>query len=97
MNRLRRFALLGIRSGALDGEAEKRPLIVVRQLDCPQAVSSLRHSRVKVPALSTPISLFLGPPSLLTLSLSRFALKVGDVTAQAALKSMFSAVRCSVT
>ena len=88
MNRLRRFALLGIRSGALDGEAEKRPLIVVRQLDCPQAVSSLRHSRVKVPALSRPISLFLGPPSLLTLSLSHFAFRsqqVGDVRAQVAL------------
>ena len=52
-----------------------------------QSVSFLWHSRVKIPALSMPISLFLGPPSLLT----------GTSQRRLPSTSMFSAVRCSVS
>ena len=91
VGRLRIFAFFGVHSSALDVEADKRvarPFHRRRELDCPQTVSFLRHLQVKVPALARPISLFLGPPLFITLSLSPFALRshqVRGATAQAAL------------
>ena len=64
------------------------PIFVAANWTVHNAVSFLRHSRVKAPALSRPISLFLGPPSFIALPLSLFAVRshqVRGATAQAAL------------
>ena len=91
VGRLHISTFFGVHSSALDVEAYKRVarrLHRRRDLDCPQTVSLLRHLQVKVPALARPISLFLGPPLFITLSLSLLALRshqVRGATAQAAL------------
>ena len=64
------------------------PIFVAANWTVHKTFSLLRHSRVKAPALSRPISLFLVPPSFITPSLSLFAFRshqVGGATAQAAL------------
>ena len=64
------------------------PIFVDANWTVHKTFSLLRHSRVKALALSRPTSLFLGPPSFITLSLSLFVFRshqVGGATAQAAL------------